>query len=236
MSDTIFLEKCQTYIDCHMQRPRSEAGQSLQPAPSITISRQTGAGGLTVAKSLADWLNHRVPGAGVNWTVFHKNLVSKVLEDSKLPARLAQFMPEDKVSGISDAVEEILGLHPASWKLIRRTTETILQLAELGHAIIVGRGANVVAQRLTNTFHVRLVGGLNRRAERIMAQRKINKAAALGSIKKSDAGRKRYVKKYYGANIDDPLMYHLIINTDDLAEPDVSALIGQVVVRKFYPD
>jgi len=236
MSDTIFIEKCQAYIDCHLQRPRSSAGQSPQVAPSITISRQTGAGGLAVAESLAEWLDSQVPGSGVNWTVFHKNLVSKVLEDSKLPARLAEFMPEDKVSGISDAVEEILGLHPASWKLIRRTTETILQLAELGHAIIVGRGANVVAQRLTNTFHARLVGGLDRRTERVTALHKIKKTAAVAFIKKSDAGRKRYLKKYYGANIDDPLLYHVIINTDDLPEPDAAALIGQAVLRKFYPE
>lgn len=234
MSDTIFLEKCQAYIDCHLQRPRSSAGQSVAAAPSVTISRQTGAGGLTVAENLALWLNKHVPESGMGWTVFHKNLVNKVLEDSKLPARLAQFMPEDKVSGISDAVEEILGLHPASWKLIRRTTETILQLAEIGHAIIVGRGANVVAQRLPNTFHARLVGSPNRRAERIMALHKINETAALAFIRKSDAGRKRYVKKYYGADIEDPLLYHVIINTDDLPEPDAAALIGQGVVRKFY--
>lgn len=234
MSDTIFLEKCQAYIDCHLQRPRSSAEQALQASPSVTISRQTGAGGLAVAQALATWLNGHAPSTGVSWTVFHKNLVNKVLEDSKLPARLAQFMPEDKVSGIADAVEELLGLHPASWKLIRRTTETILQLAELGNAILVGRGANVVAQRLKNTFHARLVGTIDRRAERIMALHNLSHSAALAFIRKSDSGRKRYVKRYYGENIEDSLLYHLIINTDDLPEIDAAAVIGQAVVRKFY--
>lgn len=236
MSDTLFLEKCQAYIDCHLKPGHAGAGQALLATPSITVSRQTGAGGLRVAQALAEWLELHTPRSNCPWTVFHKNLVNKVLEDNNLPARLAQFMPEDKVSGIADAVEELLGLHPPSWKLVRKTTETILQLAELGGAIVVGRGANVITQRLSNVFHVRLVGRLEKRIARIQEIHKITPDAARAFIRKSDAGRKRYVKKYYGEDVENPLLYHLTINTDNVGEEECAVLIGQIVLRKYYPE
>lgn len=236
MSDTIFLEKCQAYIDCHLKPGQGAAGQQLLATPSVTVSRQTGAGGLRVAEALAEWLEAHTPRSSCPWIVFHKNLVNKVLEDNKLPTRLAQFMPEDKVSAISDAVEEILGLHPPSWKLVRQTTETILQLAELGRAIVVGRGATVITQGLSNVFHVRLVGSLQKRVARIMEAHKIGSVAARAFIKKTDSGRKRYVKRYYGDDVENPLLYHLTLNTDFLSVDDCVAMIGQGMLRKYYPD
>ena len=41
--------------------------------------------------------------------------------------------------------------------LVHKTAKTILQLAEMGNVIIIGRGANVVTAHMNNIFHVRLV-------------------------------------------------------------------------------
>jgi len=234
MSETIFLEKCQAYIDCHLQPAKGKRGSPWKAAPTITISRETGAGGLTVANHLANWLQGHSAGADCPWVVFHKNLVQRVLEDHHLPARFAQFMPEDKVSGIADAVEELLGLHPASWKLVRQTTESILQLAELGHAIVVGRAANFITAGMENTFHLRLVGSLDRRAERIMALHRISRRAALSFIRKSDAGRKRYVRRYYQQDIENLLAYHLVVNTDLLTEEETAEMVGKLIKDRFH--
>ena len=115
----------------------------LHPQPTITISRLTGAGGHAIAAKLATLLRERAPGLRP-WMVFDQNLVEKVLEEHNLPKELACFMPEDRRSELNDIVEELLGLHPPSWTLIRQTTETILHLAELGNAILVGRAGNVI--------------------------------------------------------------------------------------------
>jgi len=230
MSETGSLERCQTYIDCHSRIPRGAGARDRMIAPTVTISRQTGAGGTTVANLLADWLQRHGPSGSCPWTVFDKNLVHKALEDHNLPSRLAQFMPEDKVSGIADAVEELLGLHPASWKLVRQTTETILQLAELGHAVLLGRGANVITAHLENAIHVRLVGSTSCRVERVMARHKISRNAALAFLRKTDTGRRRYLQRYFSKDIDDPLLYHFTINTDELEERAVAEWIGNVVL------
>lgn len=240
MNPSSTYEKCLSYIDCHLhasKAPPRAPRQEPRP-PAVTISRETGAGGLSVADRLGERLRGGQKAGECPWTVFHKNLVAKVLEDHQLPKRLAQFMPEDRVSYIADTLEELLGLHPSSWKLIHQTAETILHLAELGNVILVGRGANVITRELDHVFHVRLVGSLDRRCDRIETLHKITAEAACRFIAKEDAARRRYLREHFNRDIDDPLLYHLVINTDWIAVDDAADLIARLILsrdRDFPP-
>ena len=101
------------------------------------------------------------------WVVFDANLAKQVLEDHMLPANLEWFMTEDaQLLPVEAIVEEVLGLHPAGWRLVQHTTQTILRLAGLGHTILVGRGGNVITHASLNVFHVRLVAPLATRIRR----------------------------------------------------------------------
>jgi cytidylate kinase len=233
MIDHPNLRKCQTYIDCQLQTPSSIPLPHERRPPALTISRQTGAGGLMIAEMLAQRLDASPLRTDVPWTVFDKNLVTKVLEDHNLPQRLAQYMPEDKISFLSDALEELLGLHPPSWDLLRQTSETVLKLAELGNVILVGRAANVITAKLKHIFHVRLTGSLEHRAARIQARRHLSPGAAADFIKQEDAARERYLKKHFRHDIDDPLLYHLAINTDWVTEAEAADLIAHIVIKKY---
>src|SRR6185369_11998039 len=108
------------------------------------------------------------------WMIFDRNLVEKVLEDHNLPGRLAKFMPEDRISGVSDTMDELFGLHPASWILVRKISETILHLAEMGNVIVIGRGANVITSKLSHVFHVRLVGSLENRVKHLQELNRVS--------------------------------------------------------------
>src|SRR5687768_13994114 len=131
MNGTSSFEKCLTFIGAQL-KPDDTSGR-LRPGgkrePAITISRQTGAGGMPIAEHLAEYLQSHGPKTQRPWTVFDKNLVDQVLADHKLPRELARYMPEDRISQISDMVEELLGLHPSSWTMLRQSTETVLHLA-----------------------------------------------------------------------------------------------------------
>jgi len=225
------FRNCLAFIQCQLQpdaRVKVPAnGQARWRA--VTISRQSGAGGHVVSMKLAEFLQTRVPGKKP-WTIFDRELVAKVLEDHQLPARLAQFMPEDRVSEMSNIMEELLGVHPPTWTLIEQTTETILQLAELGNVILIGRGANVITAKLDSVFHVRLVSSLDKRCEYIQEIRKVGKKAALQFIHDEDRGRRRYLKKYFGKDIGDPLLYHLTVNTDLLSHTSAAELIGRTIL------
>ena len=233
MGDPATFEKCLSYIDCRLRAPKPATAPDPVTRPAaVTISRQTGAGGLVVAEALARRLRLSQAETECPWTYFDKNIVDRVLADHKLPERLAEFMPEDRVSAISDAVEELLGVHPASWQLVRQTTETILRLAELGHVILVGRGANVITAPLQHVFHVRLVGSLEQRCARVQVSHRMDRATALDFIAKEDAGRKHYLHKYFRQDIDNPLLYHLILNTDWISTDAAVDLIVRIMADR----
>jgi cytidylate kinase len=230
------FDKYLTYIGTQLG-PGGKVGRSRgaeRRPPAITISREAGAGGIPVAERLADYLRSHGPKTERPWTVFDKNLVEQVLTDHSLPREVARYMPEDRISQIRDMVEEALGLHPSSWTLLRQTTETILHLAELGNVILVGRAANVITVSLENVFHVRLIGSLEVRVKLIQDYFKLSRKTAAACVKKEDSGRKRYLRRHFHRNVDDPLLYHVIINTDRFSFDETTRLIGDAVLRRFY--
>jgi len=216
-------------------RPAEKTPQPVELKRSVTISRQSGCGAHAVARALAQYLQEHSPVAAAPWTVFDRDLMEKVLADHNLPERLAQFMPEDAISGIKDAMEELFGVRPAAWTLVEQTAETILRLASLGNVIILGRGANIITAKLPGTLHVRLVGSLNRRIAAVQEYEGLSHAVAADRIRAEDLGRQRYLRKYFDRDIDDPLLYHLVINTDLLPPQTSARLIGDAVLSRQSP-
>lgn len=198
----------------------------------VTISRQAGTGGHFIAEKLAEHLQTLSPEGSASWMIFDRNLVERVLEDHQLPPRLARFMPEDRISQLEDTLDELFGLHPPSWTLVEKAGETILRLAELGNVILIGRAANIIASKLDYAFHVRLVGSLEARTEFVQADRQLDRKAALELIQHDDEGRRRYVKKYFHKDIDDPLLYHLVINTPVVGHAVAAKLIAATMFSR----
>jgi cytidylate kinase len=228
------LERCRTFINAQLQTAgkAAAAAEAGVPRRAVTISRQTGSGAYSVAEKLAAFLQARSPKDACPWTVFDRNLVEKVLEDHNLPQRLAQFMPEDRVSEIADTMDELFDLHPPSWTLVRQTTDTILRLAELGNVILIGRGATFITSKFDYVFHVRLVGSLERRVKHIQEVAHLSKEDALACIRREDRGRERYLKKYFNTDLNDPLLYHLVINTDLVPYEEAARIIADAVMER----
>ncbi len=233
MNEQIDLQHCLSFINCQLQPAKRVVVRNGGPQRrAVTISRQSGSGGHAVAMQLLELLNQDAPHSGPKWTVFDRNLVEKVLQDHHLPNRLARFMPEDKISEISDTMDELFGLHPSSWTLVHQTTDTILRLAELGNVIIIGRGANVITRRLDYVLHVRLVGSLERRVAYLQEVAQLTFKEAFAMAQCEDLGRRRYLKKYFDKDIDDPLLYHLVINTDLVSFEEAARLIVHAMNAK----
>jgi hypothetical protein len=221
-------EKCRIYIESH-----NKPSQNRTRFPCITISRQTGTRADIIGHKLVDILNSYSDDDRPEWTYFDKNLIEKVIEDHHLPAILSNFMDEDKVHNLKNMVNEILG-NPSGQTFVRQMSETILQIARLGKAVIIGRGGNIITSRLRNVFNVRLVAPIELRAKQAMEAYEFKSYHnAVEFIKKEDASRKNYLKTYFLKDIEDPLQYHLVINTSVLDYDETADLIANSVMRKF---
>lgn len=200
--------------------------------PVVTISRQTGAGGIALGEALCAYLEMFQPKGRGPWAVVDKELVDKILEDEALPERLASWSPEDHLAGVSFVIEELLGLHRASSRPVQETTETILRLAEMGNVILVGRGANVILGHRPGAFHVRLVASLESRVAHIAELRGSSRKAALAYVEAEDKARRRFIRRYFQVDVTDPLLYNLVINVDRVPIDEAARVVGDAVLAR----
>lgn len=228
------LDRCQTFINCQLEPGKSGSpGRPRAARAAVTISRQVGAGARVVAEKLVALLQPDVAEGDPPWTVFDRNLMDKILEDHNLPARLAKFLPEDRATELQDITDEFFGLRPASWTMIQQTSESILKLAELGHVILVGRGSTVITASLPHVVHVRLVAPFEARLQHCQEYYQLTASAAREFCQREDQGRRRYLKKYFNADVHDALLYDLVINTGVVDMETAAELIAATLRAKM---
>jgi cytidylate kinase len=207
------------------------AGQHLQQRPAITISRQTGAGAITVAKLVAKQLETECPGdPPCPWAVFDRNLVEEILRDHKLSQTVADYMVEDAKFPLSDAFETLLGLHPSSWTMMEKAAATVRKLALKGNVILVGRASATITANLPHVLHVRLVAPFQQRVQHYAIYYHIDEENATHLVREKDVARRRYVSQF-GADIDDPVNYALVINTGQISFEEAARVISDTIVN-----
>ena len=95
--------------------------------------------------------------------------------------------------------------------------QTVLQLAELGSIVIVGRGANIILKDDPRVLRVGLIANDVDRINRIANYEDVDYKTAETLITNRDAARNQFFKKFF--NIDDPdnrFNYHAILNTSEM--------------------
>jgi cytidylate kinase len=236
MSAHSSLERCMAFVNLQAG-PASKLrlpGNGKPGWRAITISRQAGAGGHAVGEKLAELLRAGDPTDSRPWMVFDRNLVQRVLEDHHLPGYIAGFMPEDRGTQIEQILDELFRQRPPAIMLVHKTAETILRLIELGHVVVIGRGANIVTQKFQDVLHVRLVASLERRVEYLQKIRECSRNEALEFVHNEDRGRRRYLKEYFDKEIEDPLLYHMVLNTELLGFDATAELIARFVLNRVH--
>ncbi|MBI1939443.1 MAG: cytidylate kinase-like family protein [Ignavibacteriales bacterium] len=226
-------EKARVYIDKQSAEDEKTRKRKLNPGPTITLSRETGIGATEICEKLVEHLNQNAVEDYNDWAYFDRDLIEKVMRDHNLPEHFRKFLYEEKSHRFDSWVGELIGVNPSKLLLLHKTAQTILKLAEYGNVIIVGRGANIITSNSANTFHVRLAAPLNYRIENAMRLYHLNHKIASDFIRSEDDARKDYIWKYFHKDIDDPLLYHSVINTNLLKAEEIAGMIAHCVVSRF---
>ncbi|MCL5028558.1 MAG: cytidylate kinase-like family protein [Bacteroidetes bacterium] len=231
------FEKAKQYVEAHpkLSPEKKDKKKIVTIGPCITISRETGARADIISEKIIEFFQKSYNGNPVPWTMFDKNLIEKVIQDHHLPQNLIKIMEEEKYSAVKSIMIELLGGQPPIFTLVHKTTETILQLAQIGNVIILDRAANIITSKQPNSFHVRLVAPLEDRIEHVRELFNYDRQQAMDFIKHEDIDRRDYVMNYFHKEISDPLQYNLTINTRLMTDDESAELIGNAVLKKF-PD
>ena len=203
------------------------AGVSYRNCPFITICREAGAGATALGQQLVPLLNEQMGGEALSWVFFDEDLITHALTKHHLPERLAEYLPEDRISEIKALIGELVGLHPPVWELEHKVSEAILQLAQLGCVILTGRASNLITRALPGGLHLRLVASMESRIQRMMKIKNCDASMAKSALLNSDQARYRYVQTNFRQDVGDAHNYDLVINTDHIK----AACAAQLVVH-----
>jgi cytidylate kinase len=110
----------------------------------------------------------------------------------------------------------LLNLRPSAreWRAYQNHVEGIIHAwAYKGEAVIVGRGGQMALQGWPDAFHIRVVAPFEMRVAYLQRKENISAESARARLEASAKTRARYLQRSYGAQIDDPTLYHLMINT-----------------------
>ena len=198
--------------------------------PVITISRETGAGAITIGEKIRQSFQSLEKGCH-SWALFDQNIVAAMLEDHQLPKHLEDLIGEEDKAALKDAFEELLGLHPSTPALVQRMSRTIHKLGNAGGVVLIGRGAHIICANLSHALHVRLVAPLDSRIQHIAEYFGLNEKEAAEYVKSHDRDRVHYVRRHFGADVTDPHHYHLLINSGKLGYEEASRIIVAAASR-----
>ncbi len=187
----------------------------------ITLSRQAESGGDEIAELLAGYTGMRLAD---------RTIVEQVAYRSGLPLAHVEIFDEAVPGPIEALVAEWqTSLSHAAY--LRRLVHTLLMLEREDNVIVIGRGAAFV---LTNpgTFHVRLIAPLPCRIARLMARQGMSRIIAERLLRRADDARARFVRHAFGAEIDDPAHYDMVLNTAEIPLAEAAEIIIGAAQRK----
>jgi cytidylate kinase len=200
----------------------------------VCISSQDGAGAQEAALLVAGRLGYRlidedvVARAAVEAGVDHE-VVADVERKKSALVRLVEGM-SPTVMGLTYAVNpaEIPGYgEPESDGLRGLIRSVIEDVAAAGDAVIVAHAASLALGERDDVLRVLVTASPHTRERRVAAALGVDGKEAARTVKRSDAGRADYIKRFYRIGAELPTHYDLVVNTDKLTPELVAGLIVQ---------
>ena len=211
----------------------SAEGSSGQLRPFVTISRQAGAGGHTLAKTLitrfGEHSNRELFG---DWEMFDQKLVDMVADDPDLRVSVEALLGEEYRKATDDFFRQLFTATTHQDIVMDRMFRLVRTIAEVGKAVIVGRAGSEVTKDLGRnhpSVSVRLVAPEEKRVAHMMELYGFSEKKAIESIDKHDSGRARMLKRHFKVNIDDPFLYDAVWNTSQVAFEDIADSIATML-------
>lgn len=125
-------------------------------------------------------------------------------------------------AGVTAAMESV---RPADIRALIR--ETVVQTAARGRVVIVAHAASYAVEPDPAKLRVLVTASPTTRAQRVSAQETVDESQAVRMVKDADAGRRDYLKRFYGVDRESPTDYDLVINTDVLSTAQAADIITQ---------
>lgn len=220
MIDTTRL---QAYVQAMAAAPRESRHRA--PQPFITVSREAGAGGRSLAEAVLALMERDGRPLFRGWRIFDQELCEIVARDPKLSVWIDTLVDEKFRTQLEEFLAHTLVRESPQASVLKKMFEVVRTLALGGRTIIVGRAASCVTRDLPAGVHVRLVASKAGRVSALMKRYGVDRHQAERKMAELDDSRARLVKGYFLRDIGDPLLYDAVFNMDALSRELAARLL-----------
>lgn len=199
---------------------------------NITISRQFGAGGITLGQMVAKRLGY---------TFVDDEIIQMVAQKAKVSTQWVQSMEKEAGGKVQRFISGLVSRSFIDRILDERhgyideeiyvdlLHEIIGKVAAENNAVILGRGSQFILKDADDTFHVLLVADKEYRVRFIEEKYEFFTRHAINTVNAEDRRRINLYRKFGLEDYDSPAHYHLVLNTRRVSLDDAAMLLCKLV-------
>jgi hypothetical protein len=193
----------------------------------VTISRDLGSLGDEIARLLAMRLG---------WHVFDKEIVNHISANSHVRETLVEQLDERVRTRIQDNMLRLFSIPESTpfgcEEYHEALVKTLIYLAALGNAILVGRGANFALRGERGGLHIRLTASPQIRIQRLSERWGLSQDQAAKRMHEKDIERSAFIRHHFDQDLEDVRSFDLVFNTDRLSPEQVAGAILRGMVHE----
>jgi len=181
----------------------------------ITISRQFGAGGKTLAKMVADRLGYEFADSEIIAKVAEMaNVSTHWVEtvENEAGGRLSRFVSRMVSKPLVDRILKDERGYIDEEIYLDYLVLIIAQMADEGNVVILGRGSQYILDDHPDAYHVLLIDRFENRVEFMQSNYGLSRSQAVSTVTSEDKRRRNLYQKFGKNDFDDPFLYHLVLN------------------------
>jgi len=211
-------------------KERLEKDSKVGGYPFVTISRQAGAGGHSLAEEILRQCEAlRYSDLFRGWQIFDQELCEELARDSDVQVSMQDLLAEEYHTEIEEFMNDVFHARTPQYRLYRKMTQLQRTLAALGKVILVGRGASLATRDMRQGIRVRLIASKEVRVGRMMKLLHLSEEEAWTLVERHDTNRAHFVKDVFGREVNDPELYDAVWNTDSVPLSEIAAVVMEMV-------
>ena len=181
----------------------------------ITISRQFGAGGLTLGKMVAEKFGY---------TFADTEIIKMVAEMANVSTNFVETIEKEAGGKFSKFISKTVS-KPLVGRILKDERGyideeiyldylvlIIAQMADDGNVVILGRGSQYILNDHPDAYHILLVDTYENRVRFMQKNYDLSQSRAAQVVKNEDKRRVSLYRKLGKSDYDNPILYHLVLN------------------------
>lgn len=187
----------------------------------VTIRGQLGSGAPEIGKAVAeriqaDYVDREIIAqVAVRLEAKQEEVIAREMPPGSLLGRIAEALGHSYIAdfGLAGAYLPAWQIPIGDTRYLQTLESVIRELARSQPIVIRGRGSQFILRDYPEAFHVLVVAPLELRVRRVMESLKVEEKIANQEVERFDSSRHEFIKRYFGAEMEDPVHYDVVVNT-----------------------